>query len=74
MKSRSEVTPAGPIKVAIVSALAVIIPMIITGIICHIIFDKPHRLLNIVNEGEPKAAIMSTLEKVNNPKTDKFDY
>lgn len=74
MKSDSEVTPAGPIKVAIVIALAVIIPMIITGLICNIIFDKPHRLLNTVNEGEPKAAIMSPLEKVNNPKTDKFDY
>lgn len=54
MKSDSEVTPAGPIKVVIVTVLAFIIPMIITGLICNIIFDKPHRLLNTVNEGEPK--------------------
>lgn len=74
MKSDSEVTPAGPIKVAIVSALAVIIPMIITGIICNLIFPKPHQETSMVNEKETENSCnCDPLEKVDNSKT-KLDY
>lgn len=68
MKSRSEVTPAGLIKVAIVSALAVIIPMIIAGIISNILATMLHQETNTANEKEPRVAIVNPLEKVNNPK------